>query len=342
MIPRTRSRQSGFTLIEALIAIVILVVGLLGVTNMLLMATSSNVAANRGTAATTAAAETMERLKAANFATLVASVGICFAAALLALAFGYSVALGAFIAGSLVAESGEEKTIEHLVQPVRDMFAAIFFVAVGMMIDPGLIAEHWVAVVVFSIVVIVGKIVAVSIGAFLAGYGTRTSVQTGMSLAQIGEFSFIIAGVGLATGATRGFLYPVAVAVLGRLVVGIALRDVVPTIGVGCRTVLVSRCLRGGGDDHPGRRDQGSNDQSAQHFRPRRVSSDGNMPILRAGRYLGLCWSVSGMGKFLQIGCEGTCGCWLPRNKKTPGSKTGPVLKIVVRDTGIEPVQSVC
>jgi CPA2 family monovalent cation:H+ antiporter-2 len=145
--------------------------------------------------------------------TLVASVGICFAAALLALAFGYSVALGAFIAGSLVAESGEEKTIEHLVQPVRDMFAAIFFVAVGMMIDPVLIAEHWLAVLVFTIVVIAGKVIAVSFGSFFAGYNTRTSVQTGMSLAQIGEFSFIIAGVGLATGATRSFLYPVAVAV---------------------------------------------------------------------------------------------------------------------------------
>jgi CPA2 family monovalent cation:H+ antiporter-2 len=145
--------------------------------------------------------------------TLVASVGICFAAALLALAFGYSVALGAFIAGSLVAESGEEKVVAHLVAPVRDIFAAIFFVAVGMLIHPELIAEHWVAVLVFTVVVIVGKVLAVSVSAFLAGYPVRTSVQTGMSLAQIGEFSFIIAAVGLSTGATRDFLYPVAIAV---------------------------------------------------------------------------------------------------------------------------------
>jgi CPA2 family monovalent cation:H+ antiporter-2 len=145
--------------------------------------------------------------------TLVASVGICFAAALLALAFGYSVALGAFIAGSLVAESGEEKVVEHLVAPVRDIFAAIFFVAVGMLIHPALIAEHWQAVLVFTIVVIVGKVLAVSVSAFLTGYSVRTSVQTGMSLAQIGEFSFIIAAVGLSTGATRDFLYPVAIAV---------------------------------------------------------------------------------------------------------------------------------
>jgi CPA2 family monovalent cation:H+ antiporter-2 len=145
--------------------------------------------------------------------TLIATMGICFAAALLALAFGYSVALGAFIAGSLVAESGHEKTVEHLIQPVRDVFAAIFFVSVGMLIDPVLVAQHWVPVVVLTAVVIVGKVVAVTISAFLVGYTPRTAVQAGMSLAQIGEFSFIIAGVGLTTGATRGFLYPVAVAI---------------------------------------------------------------------------------------------------------------------------------
>ncbi|WNG14821.1 cation:proton antiporter [Cystobacter fuscus] len=144
---------------------------------------------------------------------LVASVGICFAVALLAQAFGYSVALGAFLAGSLVAESGEEKEIEHLVQPVRDMFAAIFFVSVGMLIDPGLIAEHWVAVAVLTGVVILGKLVGVSLGVFLTGNGTRTAIQSGLSLAQIGEFSFIIAGLGLSLNATGSFLYPVAVAV---------------------------------------------------------------------------------------------------------------------------------
>jgi CPA2 family monovalent cation:H+ antiporter-2 len=145
--------------------------------------------------------------------TLVASVGLCFAVALLAQAFGYSVALGAFLAGSLVAESGVEKEVEHLVQPVRDMFAAIFFVSVGMLIDPALIAKYWVAILVLTVVVILGKIVSVSLGAFLTGNGTRTSVQSGMSLAQIGEFSFIIASLGLTLKATGEFLYPVAVAV---------------------------------------------------------------------------------------------------------------------------------
>ncbi|MHB8872951.1 MAG: cation:proton antiporter domain-containing protein [Myxococcaceae bacterium] len=145
--------------------------------------------------------------------TLVASVGLCFAVAFLAQQFGYSVALGAFIAGSLVAESGEEKKIEPLVQPVRDIFAAIFFVSVGMLFDPALVARHWQAVAVLTAVVVVGKILSVSLGAFLTGNGTRTSVRAGMSLAQIGEFSFIIAALGLSLKATGEFLYPVAVAV---------------------------------------------------------------------------------------------------------------------------------
>jgi monovalent cation:H+ antiporter-2, CPA2 family len=145
--------------------------------------------------------------------TLVASIGICFTIALLAQAFGYSVALGAFLAGTLVAESGEEREVEHLVRPVRDMFAAIFFVSVGMMIDPGLIGRHGLAVVVLTLVVILGKILSVSLGAFLTGHGTRTSLQAGMSLAQIGEFSFIIAGLGLSLKVTGEFLYSIAVAV---------------------------------------------------------------------------------------------------------------------------------
>jgi monovalent cation:H+ antiporter-2, CPA2 family len=145
--------------------------------------------------------------------TLVASIGICFAAALLAQGLGYSVALGAFLAGSLVAESGEGEHVEHLIRPVRDLFAAIFFVSVGMLIDPALIAQHAAAVAVLSAVVIVGKIASVALGAFLTGNGIRTSARAGMSLAQIGEFSFIIAALGLSLGATREFLYPVAVAV---------------------------------------------------------------------------------------------------------------------------------
>jgi CPA2 family monovalent cation:H+ antiporter-2 len=144
--------------------------------------------------------------------TLVASIGICFAVAWLARSFGYSVALGAFLAGSLVAESGRQSQIEPLIEPVRDMFVAVFFVSVGMLIDPGRMARHWGAVTLFSAIVLAGKVLGVSIGTFLTGNGLRLSVQAGMSMAQIGEFSFIIAGLGVLGGAGE-FLYPVAVAV---------------------------------------------------------------------------------------------------------------------------------
>ena len=145
--------------------------------------------------------------------TAVTAVALCFAVAHLAHAMGYSVALGAFIAGSLVAESGEGEAIEHLLRPLRDVFAAVFFVSVGMIIDPALVVEHAAAIAALTAVVIAGKLVSVTIGAFLTGNGVPTSVAAGMSLAQIGEFSFIIAGLGLSLGATRDFLYPVAVAV---------------------------------------------------------------------------------------------------------------------------------
>ena len=145
--------------------------------------------------------------------TLVVSVGFCFSVALLVRSFGYSVALGAFIAGALVAESGEEKHIEHLVDPVRAMFGAIFFVSVGMMIVPDTVVKNWGAVVSLSLLVIAGKIGAVSVASFLTGNGIRTAVQAGMSLAQIGEFSFIIASAGIASGATPPSLYPIVVAV---------------------------------------------------------------------------------------------------------------------------------
>lgn len=145
--------------------------------------------------------------------TVIASVGLCFAFALLAQGTGYSVALGAFVAGSLVAESGEGETVARLVRPVRDVFATIFFVAVGMLIDPALLAQHWLAVLILAAVVIGGKFSGVSFGVFCSGAGVRTSVQAGMSLAPIGEFSFLIAGTGVAAGVVDSGLFAIAVAV---------------------------------------------------------------------------------------------------------------------------------
>jgi CPA2 family monovalent cation:H+ antiporter-2 len=143
---------------------------------------------------------------------LIASVGLCFASALLAHKLGYSVALGAFLAGSLIAESGHATEIEELVAPLRDLFAAVFFVAVGMIVDPAVILDSWMAVVALSLLVLVAQPTLVSFGTFVAGNDVRSSVRAGMSLGQIGEFSFIIAGIGVAAGAIRDFLYPVAVA----------------------------------------------------------------------------------------------------------------------------------
>jgi monovalent cation:H+ antiporter-2, CPA2 family len=145
--------------------------------------------------------------------TLIASIGVCFALAIIAQAANYSVTLGAFLAGCLVAEAGEVQEIEHLVAPVRDVFGAVFFVSVGMMIDPALIAVHWQALIVLCIAVVAGKTMSVSLASLLSGAGTKLSIQAGMSLAQIGEFSFIIAGVGLRLNATREFIYTLAVAV---------------------------------------------------------------------------------------------------------------------------------
>lgn len=144
--------------------------------------------------------------------TLVAAIGVCFATALLAQRMGYSVALGAFVAGMLLAESGKEHEIERLVHPVRDLFGAVFFVSVGMLIDPALVWEQKAAIALFFPLVLVGKIIAVSLGGFLAGNGVRTALQAGFSLAQIGEFSFILAALGTSLGAIGPHLYPMAVA----------------------------------------------------------------------------------------------------------------------------------
>ncbi len=148
-----------------------------------------------------------------NETTLVASVGIAFLFALLAELAGYSVALGAFVAGSLVRESGTAHRVLEVLPPVRDLFAAIFFVSVGLLVQPGAVLDAWPMVLTLTVVVFAGKFLGVSIGGFLAGFGVRTSVQGAMTLAQIGEFSFVIAGLALTTGAAPPSLYAVAVAV---------------------------------------------------------------------------------------------------------------------------------
>jgi CPA2 family monovalent cation:H+ antiporter-2 len=144
---------------------------------------------------------------------LITLLGLCFGVSLLALKLGYSVALGAFLIGAVIAESREIHRIESLIEPIRDMFSAVFFVAIGLMIDPALLAEHWKPILVISLAVVVGQILSCTFGTFLSGNDVRTSLRVGMGLAQIGEFSFIIASLGQTLNVTSKFLYPIAVAV---------------------------------------------------------------------------------------------------------------------------------
>lgn len=142
----------------------------------------------------------------------VLSIGLCLALVSVSAFFHFSVALGAFIMGSIIAESAEAKRVEELVQPLRDVFGAVFFVSVGMLLDPQAVVQNWGSILLISFVIIAGKILSVTLGALSTGQTMTTSVQTGFSMAQIGEFSFIIATLGLSYKVIDEKLYPIAVA----------------------------------------------------------------------------------------------------------------------------------
>lgn len=144
---------------------------------------------------------------------LVISLGLCLLMVVLATYAGFSAPLGAFIMGSILAETPQAEKIEHLVQPVKNLFGAVFFVSVGLLIEPALLIKYIVPVLILSGVVILGKTVNVTIGALLSGQPLKQSLQAGMSLAQIGEFSFIIATLGVNLHVTSDYLYPIAVGV---------------------------------------------------------------------------------------------------------------------------------
>lgn len=144
---------------------------------------------------------------------LIAALGLLFGMAILAAELKFSVALGAFIIGAIIAESDENHKIERLMSPLKDMFSAVFFVAIGLLIDPLLLLEYIVPVLVIAGAVVVGKITACSFGCFVAGYDRRVAMRAGFGLSQIGEFSFIIAALGVSMSVTSHFLYPIAVAV---------------------------------------------------------------------------------------------------------------------------------
>lgn len=144
---------------------------------------------------------------------LIVALGLCLLMVIIATKVGFSPALGAFVMGSLLAETRDAKRIEHLVAPVRDLFAAVFFVSVGMMIDVGILVKYGPEIILISAITVVGKFISSATGALVSGRNLKDSVSAGMSLAQIGEFSFIIATLGLTLKVTSDFLYPIAVAV---------------------------------------------------------------------------------------------------------------------------------
>jgi len=173
---------------------------------------------------------------------VVVSAGLCFAMALIAASLGYSVALGAFIAGVLVAESGEAAEVEHRMQSLRDLFAAVFFVSIGMSVDPTIAVQNLpLALLLFAVVVLM-QLVSVSIAGVLSGNGLRRSVKSGLALGQVGEFGFILAGIATAAGVVGPELQSilVTVAILTAFTTPLLLRHSVAIVS-GIDHVLPSR-----------------------------------------------------------------------------------------------------
>ena len=144
---------------------------------------------------------------------VVASIGLCLGMVVIATSLGFSSALGAFIMGSLIAEAPNAEKIERLVCPIKDLFGAVFFVSVGMMVNPSLLVEYAVPVIVLVLTTIFGQLFFSTCGVLASGQNLRTAVHSGFSLTQIGEFSFIIATLGMSLGVISSFLYPIIVAV---------------------------------------------------------------------------------------------------------------------------------
>lgn len=144
---------------------------------------------------------------------LIISIGLCFGMVALASYAGFSSALGAFVMGSILAETVEGERIEKLLSGIKNLFGAIFFVSVGMMVDPAIIGSYWGTILIITIVAMLGILVFSSSGAILAGQGLDTAVHAGFTLAQLGEFAFIIASLGCSLGVMREFIYPVIITV---------------------------------------------------------------------------------------------------------------------------------
>ncbi len=142
---------------------------------------------------------------------LILSLGLCLGMVVFATQVGFSAELGAFVMGSIIAETTSAEKVEHLIKPVKDLFGAVFFVSVGMMIDPNAMVEYAWPILWVTLLTIFGKLFSTTLGALLSGQPLKQSVEVGMSMAQIGEFAFIVATLGLSLGVISDFLFPVAV-----------------------------------------------------------------------------------------------------------------------------------
>ena len=144
---------------------------------------------------------------------LIVSLGLCCGMAWLSTSVGFSSAFGAFVMGSILAETIEAERIERLVEPVKNLFGAVFFVSVGMLVDPAILTRYALPIAVLVLTILLGQSVLGTFGFMLSGQSLKAAMRCGFSMAQIGEFSFIIASLGLALGVISDFLYPVVVAV---------------------------------------------------------------------------------------------------------------------------------
>lgn len=165
---------------------------------------------------------------------LIVSLALCFGMVVLASKAGFSAAFGAFIMGSILAETVEAENIEKLVAPVKDLFGAIFFVSVGMMVDPAMIVQYAWPIVAITLAILLGQAIFGTGGVILAGQPLKVAMQCGFSLTQIGEFAFIIATLGVSLKVTSDFLYPivVAVSVITTFLTPYMIRLAVPTYNV--------------------------------------------------------------------------------------------------------------
>ena len=144
---------------------------------------------------------------------LITALALCFGMVVFASAVGFSAAFGAFVMGSILAETVEAQKIEHLVAPVKNLFGAVFFVSVGMMVDVALIIEYIVPILCIIVAIMLGQTILSTCGFLLSGQSLKTSMQCSFSLTQIGEFAFILATLGTSLHVTSDFLYPIVVAV---------------------------------------------------------------------------------------------------------------------------------